>query len=98
MSTPLRSFGSLRVLTTLVLAAAPFAWTLSAASFAWSSEGTIAITFEPPTRIEFAAATALTWSRPLAYYKQTSTPQWSYQPGRRYKQGGFALDLLEAFN
>ena len=52
---------------------------------------------EPPLRIQFASTTAVTWDRPLAYYKQIGAPQWSYRPGMVAKQGGFALDLLEAF-
>lgn len=61
------------------------------------SSGDIAVTVEPPLRITFANSTAVAWDKPLGYYKQVSAPQWSYRPGLRYKQSGFALDLLEAW-
>jgi hypothetical protein len=59
--------------------------------------GAITATIEPPLRIGFAGGTTVTWDKPLGYYKQLGTPQWSYRPGMRYKQAGFALDLLESW-
>lgn len=59
--------------------------------------GDISVTVEPPLRTSFSTSTAVAWDKPVAYYKQLSTPQWSYRPGLRYKQSGFALDLLEAW-
>ena len=60
-----------------------------------NGSGVIALTVEPPLRIAFSGGAAVTWDRPIAYYKQTGTPQWQYQAGRT--QGGFALDLLESW-
>lgn len=72
-----------------------FTWT-NGGSFSWVDAGTVTVTFEPPTRMAFAADTAVTLEQPVGYFKQTSDSQWRYRPGRL--QGGFALDLLEAFN
>ena len=55
------------------------------------------VTVEPPLRTAFAGGTVVTLDRPVAYYKQTSVPQWSYKAGARLKEGGFALDLLESW-
>ena len=54
-------------------------------------DGTMAVAIEPPLRTAFAGGAPVTWDKPVAYYKQTSAPQWSYRPGRLYKQGGFTL-------
>jgi hypothetical protein len=59
--------------------------------------GVIALTIEPPLRIGFAGGAAVAWDKPLAYFKQTGAPQWSYRPAMRQKQSGFALDLLESW-
>lgn len=59
--------------------------------------GVISVGIEPPLRTGFAGGTAVVWDKPLGYYKQVGSPQWSYRPGRRYKQSGFALDLLESW-
>ena len=67
------------------------------ADAAADGSGNIDVTVEAPLRIAFANGTAVTWDQPLGYYKQISVPQWSYQPALRYKQRGFALDLLEAW-
>lgn len=56
------------------------------------------VTIEPPLRQQFASTTAVTWDKPIAYYKQTGAPQWSYRPGRRIKQAGFAIDALESWS
>jgi hypothetical protein len=61
-----------------------------------NGSGVIALTVEPPLRIAFSGGAAVTWDRPVAYYKQLSTPQWAYQPGRT--MGGFAVDLLESWS
>lgn len=60
-------------------------------------DGTMTVTFEPPLRIAFSGGAAVAWDKPVAYYKQTSAPSWSYRIGRTRKQGGFALDLLESW-
>ena len=56
--------------------------------------GTMTVSFEPPLRTAFSAGTAVTWNRPVAYYKQTSSPQWGY---RARMSTGYALDLLESW-
>lgn len=62
------------------------------ASSSESNAGTMAVTFEPPLRTGFASGTPVTWDKPVAYYKQTSAPQWGYHAR---KSTGYALDLLE---
>lgn len=59
--------------------------------------GTMTVVFEPPLRTAFSGGSAVAWDKPVAYYKQTSAPSWSYRIGRSRKQGGFALDLLESW-
>lgn len=68
------------------------------ADAAAAESGAMTVTFEPPLRKAHLAAVAVTWDKPVAYYKQTSVPQWGYRPAMRYKQGGFALDLLESWS
>lgn len=58
---------------------------------------TLAVSFEPPLRDTMAGLTAITWDKPVAYYKQTSSPQWGYRPAMRHKSTGYALDLLESW-
>lgn len=60
-----------------------------------STNNTLSVTFEPPLRMAFAGGSDVTWDKPLAYFKQTSAPQWSYRLGRAHKVGAYALDLLE---
>ena len=62
-----------------------------------SNNSRMTVTIEPPLRIQYASNTAVTWDRPTTYFKQLGSPQWSYRPGRRQKQSGFALDLLESW-
>jgi hypothetical protein len=57
-------------------------------------DGTMTVSFEPPLRTAFASSTAVTWDKPVAYYKQTSSPQWGY---RARMSTGYALDLLESW-
>lgn len=60
----------------------------------WDTSGKITVTFEPPTRTEFAAGTAVTWDKPVAYFKQTSdATSWSYYSNR--VQQGFSFDGIE---
>jgi hypothetical protein len=55
---------------------------------------TAAVTIEPPLRTAFAINAAVTWDKPLGYYKLASqVGQWTYGAGTL--QGGFALDLVE---
>lgn len=77
--------------------AGAFSWT-NGGAFSWSDPGTIVVAFEAPLRRDFEADTVVTWDRPIAYYKLVSdTIQGSYMPGY-VGQGGYALDLLEAFS
>lgn len=64
------------------------------ASSAESIDGTMTVLFEPPLRTGFSAGAAVTWDKPVAYYKQTSAPQWGY---RARMSTGYALDLLESW-
>lgn len=66
----------------------------AAAATTAAANGTLAVAIEPPLRRSFSASTAVTWDRPVAYYKQTSSPQWGY---RARKSTGYALDLLESW-
>lgn len=60
----------------------------------WDTSGTITINFEPPTRIAFAAGTAVTWNKPVAYFKQTAdSTSWAYYSAR--VQQGFSFDGIE---
>ena len=61
-----------------------------------NGSGVISLTVEPPLRIAFSGGTAVTWDKPLGYYKQTSNPQWEYHS--RTAQSGFSVDLLESFS
>lgn len=57
--------------------------------------GAIALTVEPPLRIALAGGAAVTWDKPVAYYRQLGEPGWQYPEWRM--SGGYALDLLEAW-
>jgi hypothetical protein len=61
-----------------------------------NGSGVIALTIEPPLRTAFSSGTAVTWNKPVAFYKQTSEPAWSYAAGRT--AGGYAVDLLESWS
>lgn len=62
-----------------------------------NGSGVIALTIEPPLRTAFSSGAAVTWDKPLAYYRQTGKPQWAYRPNKVFKQGGFSIDLLESW-
>jgi hypothetical protein len=56
-----------------------------------------ALAIEPPLRLAFGIGVAVTWDKPVSYYKLASTPGlWTY--GTNGLQGGFALDLLEQWS
>lgn len=77
--------------------AGAFSWT-NGGAFSWTDEGTIAITFEPPLRTTFVQSTPVNYTRPVIYCKaQADSVQGSYVPGY-IGQGGYTLDLLEAFS
>lgn len=63
--------------------------------------GTVAIIFEPPLRTAFAVSTALTWDKPLAYYRQqTDAATWTLSNGGRSGPllTGLSLDLMESWS
>jgi hypothetical protein len=62
----------------------------------WSATGLVTIPFEAPARQFFRAGTIVTWDKPVAYFKSaTDAYDAPYAPGSF--QGGFAIDLTEAF-
>lgn len=76
--------------------AGPFTWT-NGGTFTWGDTGTIAVTFEPPLRQSYVQSSPVGYDRPVIYCKaQNANAQGSYVPGV-LGQGGYALDLLEAF-
>lgn len=61
--------------------------------------GVAAVTIEPPLRLGFTAGTAVTWDRPVAYFRQSvDASQWTYIRGPALPVTGFSLDLLEAWS
>lgn len=75
-----------------------FTWQLGGPAFTWINSGTITVTFEPPLRQGFAQDTAVTWNHPIAYFKAMQPNSGgSFIPGRA-GEGGYSLDLIEAFN
>lgn len=59
------------------------------------SGGSMTVTFEPPLRQAYAEATPVVWNRPLSYFKSLTPNNGSaFLPGG---QGGYSLDLIEAF-
>jgi len=59
--------------------------------------GTGSVSIEPPLRRAYDAGAAVTWDKPLAYYRQsTETATWSYGAGGAVL-GGMSLDLLESW-
>lgn len=77
----------------------PSSWTDGSGNAStWQDPGTITVTIEPPTRGAFVKDTAVTWDHPLGYYRMQGNARWKYQHARIHKQGGFAVDLLEAFS
>ena len=74
-----------------------FVWS-NGGTFVWTLDGTIAITFESPLRQTYVQDTPVAWSRPIIYCKaQAANQGGSYAPGV-LGQGGYALDLIEAFS
>lgn len=60
--------------------------------------GTGTVTIEPPLRRAFDAGAAVTWDRPVAYFRQsTETSTWTYGAGGAVL-GGMSLDLLESWS
>lgn len=74
-----------------------FVWT-NGGTFVWNNSGLVTVNFEAPLRLAYPLDTVVTWSYPLAYFKaQNESQQSNYVPGY-FSQGGYALDLLEAFS
>lgn len=62
-----------------------------------NGSGSATINFEPPLRQAFPSGTAVTWDRPLAYFRATSqATSWTYGAAG-LTASGMALDLLETF-
>jgi hypothetical protein len=60
-----------------------------------NGSGVISVTVEPPLRYAFAGGTAVTWQRPLGYYKRMNGEVgWDNVP-LTGGHGGLSLDLLE---
>ncbi|MDM0086749.1 MULTISPECIES: hypothetical protein [unclassified Variovorax] len=58
--------------------------------------GVMIVTFEPVLRLAVAAGSAVVWDRPTCLMKRTtSETSWSQHGGEL--QGGFSLDLMEAW-
>lgn len=73
-----------------------FTWD-NGGAFSWGDTGTISVTFEPPLRAGYVQSTAIGYDHPLIYAKaQAANAQGTYTPGY-LGQGGYSLDLLEAF-
>jgi len=74
-----------------------FVWS-NGGTFVWSNGGAVTVTFEPPLRQAYAQESAVTWDHPIAYFKARSPNSGgAFIPGRA-GEGGYSLDLLEAFN
>lgn len=62
-----------------------------------NGSGVITLQVEPPLRVAFSSGAGVTWNRPGAYFKQSTTAsRWSFDsgPGMPYTTA-MALDLLE---
>lgn len=60
-----------------------------------NGSGVISVAFEHPARVAFASGTAVTWDKPLAYFKQVGDGvSWGYDAGF-LTRSGVALDLAE---
>jgi hypothetical protein len=62
------------------------------------ASGVITITFEPATRIQFAAATPVTWDKPVAYYKSTGGDDAGWESLDRRNLAVDDLNLIENWN
>ena len=60
-----------------------------------NGSGVISVNVEPPLRYAFSSGTAVTWDRPVGYYRRLSgSAGWDNIP-LTGGHGGMALDLLE---
>lgn len=56
--------------------------------------GAITVSVEPPLRNAFSSPTSITWDKPTALFRQTSSgASWDYKAG--FEVAGITLDLLE---
>ncbi len=63
-----------------------------------NGSGVVSLAFEPPLRTGFASATAVSWDKPLAYFRQqTDAATWSYISGG-LAVSGLSMDLLETWS
>jgi hypothetical protein len=75
-----------------------FSWT-NGGAFSWSDMGTIVITFEPPARYAYAKDATVVWDHPRTYYRlQSESVRWKPSRGATGREGGYVIDLLEAFS
>jgi hypothetical protein len=62
-----------------------------------NGSGNTTITFEPPIRVALGSGLAVTWDRPLAYFRaRGQSSSWTYGPAG-LTASGMALDLLETW-
>lgn len=62
-----------------------------------NGSGVITVTVEPPLRMGFSSATAVTWDKAAAYFKTVNdATAWDHYDGALHQD--FALDLLETWN
>lgn len=77
-------------------------WSTTGGQALWTDDGVpsnaITVTFEPPLRTAFAKDTAVTWDKPVAYYRMQGNPKWQYSTRSYRREGGFAADFVETFN
>lgn len=62
--------------------------------------GAITVAIEPPTRQAFSAGTAVTWDKPVGYYRQqTDSTTWTFANGGRsgVLVTGLSFDLMETW-
>lgn len=70
----------------------------SSQAVAWANGGQMTVNFEAPLRRAYQAGTAVSWNRPIAYFKATNpNAGWSYRAGGGLSVDNFSLDLLEVF-
>lgn len=60
-------------------------------------DGQMGVYIEPPIRQAIATGSPATVERALGYYRVQGSLRSAYQAGGKYKQGGFALDLVETW-
>lgn len=76
-------------------AAQTVTWTNTAGqTVTWTRTGSITVNVRPPTRIDFAANTAVTWNKPVAYFRSSNDlTTWNYHSPDL--QQGYMFDGIE---